>query len=112
MSGGEKQQKNRRDSVENWRFHVLTPEHFADAAYHIGQPGPALAAVPRGLRAIEVETDGRGEATMILPGETETGCAGTQPCRGIAWWAHRNGEWQRRNLFLALLPNPHRIGRL
>ncbi len=54
--------------------------------------------------------DGRGEATMILPGETEAGSAVTQPCRGIAWWAHRNDEWQRRNLSLALLPNPHRIG--
>ena len=27
-----------------------------------------------------VETDGRGGATMILPGETEAGSAGTQPC--------------------------------
>jgi hypothetical protein len=34
----------------------------------------------------EVETYGRGGATMILPGETEAGSAGTQPCRGIAWW--------------------------
>jgi hypothetical protein len=31
----------------------------------------------------EVETDGRGGATMILLGETEAGSAGTQPCRGI-----------------------------
>jgi hypothetical protein len=30
----------------------------------------------------EVETDGRGGATMILPGETEAGSAGMQPCRG------------------------------
>jgi hypothetical protein len=37
----------------------------------------------------EVETDGRGRATMILPGETEAGSAGTQPCRGIAWWSYR-----------------------
>src|ERR1700747_2172524 len=27
MSGGKKQQKNRRDSVKNWRFQVLPPEH-------------------------------------------------------------------------------------
>jgi hypothetical protein len=26
---------------------------------------------------------------MILPGETEAGTAGTQPCRGISRWAHR-----------------------
>jgi hypothetical protein len=41
---------------------------FVGALYHISQPGLALAAVPSGLRPIEVETDGRGEATMILPG--------------------------------------------
>ena len=28
----------------------------------------------------EVETDGRGGATKILPGETEAGSAGSQPC--------------------------------
>jgi len=27
---------------------------------------------------------------MTLPGETEAGSAGMQPCRGIAWWAHRD----------------------
>jgi hypothetical protein len=27
---------------------------------------------------------------MALPGETDAGNAGTQPCRGIAWWAHRD----------------------
>jgi hypothetical protein len=35
--------------------------------------------------------DGDG-ATMILPGETEAGSAGTQLCRGIAWWVHRDDE--------------------
>ena len=29
---------------------------------------------------------------MILPGETEAGTAGTQPCRGISRWAHRDDE--------------------
>ena len=29
---------------------------------------------------------------MILPGETEAGTAGTQPCRGIVRWAHRDDE--------------------
>ena len=33
---------------------------------------------------------------MILPGETEAGTAGTQPCRGIAWRAHRDDDRQRR----------------
>ncbi len=30
------------------------------------------------------------KATMNLPGETEAGSAGMQPCRGIAWRAHRD----------------------
>ena len=29
---------------------------------------------------------------LTLPGETEAGSAGTQPCRGITRWAHRAGE--------------------
>jgi hypothetical protein len=29
---------------------------------------------------------------MNLPGETEAVSAGTQPCRGIAWRAHRDDE--------------------
>jgi hypothetical protein len=32
-------------------------------------------------------------ATITLPGETEAGSAGKQPCRGITWWAHRNDDW-------------------
>ena len=34
---------------------------------------------------------------MTLPSETEAGSAGMQPCRGIAWWAHRDDEVQREN---------------
>ena len=40
--------------------------------------------------------------TMILPGETEAGSAGMQPCRGIAWWAHRDDDRRRGNQLLAL----------
>src|SRR2546422_22118 len=29
---------------------------------------------------------------MIVPGETEAGSAGKQPCRGIPWWAHRDDD--------------------
>src|SRR5258706_9132193 len=43
-------------------------------------------------------------ATMTLPGETEAGSAGKQPCRGIAWWAHRDDDLGRANALLALLP--------
>ena len=34
----------------------------------------------------------RRRVTMALPGETEAGSAGKQPCRGIAWWAHRDDD--------------------
>src|ERR1700690_4583230 len=37
---------------------------------------------------------------MILPGETEAGTAGTQPCRGIPRWAHRDDERGREESFL------------
>ncbi len=43
-------------------------------------------------------------STIPLPGETEAGTAGMQPCRGIAWWAHRDDDRQRENQFLAVLP--------
>jgi hypothetical protein len=42
---------------------------------------------------------------MILPGETEAGSAGMQPCRGIPWWAHRDDDRERGNKLLAL-PSP------
>src|SRR5271169_6311128 len=47
---------------------------------------------------------------MILPGETKAGTAGTQPCRGIARWAHRDDERGREDSFLRR-PNLHRIER-
>jgi len=37
----------------------------------------------------EVATHGHGEATLMSPGETEAGSAGTQPCWGKAWWLYR-----------------------
>ena len=36
---------------------------------------------------------------MNLPGETEAGSAGMQPCRGIIWRAHRADVQQRGMLF-------------
>jgi hypothetical protein len=47
---------------------------------------------------------------MTLPSETEAGSAGTQPCRGIAWWAHRD-DVGRGGSPSALFPKTHRIGR-
>src|SRR5438445_7316296 len=46
---------------------------------------------------------------MILPGETEAGSAGTQPCRGISRRAHRDDERGVRARSCA--PNLHRIER-
>jgi hypothetical protein len=40
---------------------------------------------------------------MILPGETEAGTAGMQPCRGISRWAHRDDERGREDSFLRRL---------
>ena len=48
---------------------------------------------------------------MTLPGETEAGSAGMQPCRGIAWRAHRNDLAGRGSSPFALFPKTHRIGR-
>ena len=41
---------------------------------------------------------------MTLPGQTEAGSAGMQPCRGITWWAHRDDD-RARDFQLALTPN-------
>ena len=35
---------------------------------------------------------------MTLPGETEAGSAGRQPCRGITWRDHRADASQRGSL--------------
>src|ERR1035437_5848353 len=48
---------------------------------------------------------------MTLPGEAEAGSAGMQPCRGIAWWAHRDDVAGRGSSPFALYPKTHRIGR-
>jgi len=37
---------------------------------------------------------------MILPGEMEAGTVGTQPCRGMSRWAHRDDERGREDSFL------------
>ena len=47
---------------------------------------------------------------MILPGETEAGTAGTQPCRGISRWAHRDDERGREEREDSSLRRPTSIG--
>src|SRR5713101_10138879 len=32
------------------------------------------------------------KVTMTVPGQTEAGSAGMQPCRGITWRAHRDDD--------------------
>ena len=44
---------------------------------------------------------------MTVPGETEAGSAGKQPCRGIAWWAHRDDEAGACELCSAPLPQDY-----
>src|SRR5713101_4242110 len=46
--------------------------------------------------------------TIILPSETEAGSAGMQPCRGIAWWAHRDDDRAREFLSRSSLPSSDR----
>ncbi len=48
---------------------------------------------------------------MIVPGETEAGSAGKQPCRGIAWWAHRNDDRSAAASLPRSSKKTHRIGR-
>src|ERR1017187_8534546 len=48
---------------------------------------------------------------MTLPGKTEAGSTGMQPCRGIAWWAHRDDVAGRGSSPFALCPKAYRIGR-
>src|SRR5581483_4483961 len=48
-------------------------------------------------------------ATMTVPGETEAGSAGKQPCRGITWWAHRDDENGACGCFSSA-PPPNSIG--
>src|SRR5450759_455780 len=65
-------------------------------------------------RIPEMESAGCGSVTMILPGQTEAGTAGTQPCRGIAWRARRAEYSPTESAFSpfqaeptnALMPNP------
>ena len=42
---------------------------------------------------------------MALPGETETGSAGKQPCRGIVRWAHRDDDHGRGSHLSRSFPN-------
>jgi hypothetical protein len=51
---------------------------------------------------------GRAVCKLSLLGEAEAGSAGTQPCRGIAWWAHRYDENEARSADFAPRLAAHR----
>jgi len=74
---------------------LWTLSDLKTTGWFVAKPSTWLASAHdrgRVTRKPEVETAGRGGAKMNLPGETEAGIAGTQPCRGIARWAHRDDE--------------------
>src|SRR6266478_2961861 len=77
---------------------------LCDADGYAGRPasgdprraGPEVGVGPRATStASAAGSMSRRGATMILPGETEAGSAGMQPCRGIAWRAHRDDDRKR-----------------
>src|SRR5947208_11787170 len=49
--------------------------------------------------------------TMTVPGETEAGSAGMQPCRGITWRAHRDDDRSAEVPLPRSSKNQDRIGR-
>jgi hypothetical protein len=51
---------------------------------------------------------GRAVCKLSVLGEAEAGSAGTQPCRGIAWWAHRYDENGARSSDFAPRLQSHR----
>ena len=62
-----------------------------------GSTATSTAASPGGLTL---------GVTMALPGETEAGTAGKQPCRGIARRAHRDDDHGRGSPLSRSSPNP------
>ena len=72
------------------------------------RPRPQAGA---GTRATSAAPSAGGltfRVAIFLPGETEAGSAGKQPCRGITRWAHREDDHGRGNRPLA--PTLHPIG--
>src|SRR6266699_5673435 len=57
--------------------------------------GPEVGTGPRAASTAPATSSMRSGVTMILLGQTEAGSAGTQPCRGITWRAHRDDDRKR-----------------
>ena len=53
---------------------------------------PTTTTAPQQQSGCDLWTGKRSHSKLSAPGEAEAGSAGTQPCRGIAWWAHRHDE--------------------
>src|SRR6266699_888446 len=53
---------------------------------------PTTTTAPQQQSGCDLWTGKRSHSKLSAPGEAEAGSAGTQPYRGIAWWAHRHDE--------------------
>ena len=75
---------------------VAQRDRIRDAGRHAGGPAgadPCGAGSQAGGGPAPASAGGMNDrVTMALPGETEAGSAGKQPCRGIAWRAHRDDD--------------------
>src|SRR5258708_37895208 len=84
---------------------------LCDADGYAGRPpggdsrrtGPEVGSGARAASTAPAAGSMKRGVTMTVPCQTEAGSAGMQPCRGIAWWAHRDDDRKRGTNLLALL---------
>ena len=89
-------------------------DRVCDAGGHAGRTkgtDPRRAGPQAGARSTATSvTPSAGSltdtVTMVLPGETEAGSAGKQPCRGIARRAHRDDDHGRGSPLSRSAPHP------
>src|SRR5882724_2254451 len=75
MSGGKKQQKNRSDSIKNWRFHALPPEHSRTQFTTLDRVHPELVGMATQILAIPVERTDRRLIHSLTREEIDAGIA-------------------------------------
>ena len=93
---------------------VAQRDRVCDASGHAGRtkgtdprrPRPQAGARSTATSVTPSAVSLTDTVTMVLPGETEAGSAGKQPCRGIARRAHRDDDHRRGNELLAPTVNP------
>ena len=89
-------------------------DRVCDAGGHAGRTqgtDPRRAGPPAGAGSTATSvTPSAGNlsdpVTMVLPGKTEAGCAGKQPCRGIGRRAHRDDDHGRGSPLSRWSPSP------